>query len=82
MEVHFTKYDWAVTSPIIFDKMHFLLISEKELFHEIKCNEMTSFMEFKWLALAIVAVSINRATFKYTQNEYTWVPSTLIILSL
>ena len=36
----------AVTAPIIFGQMHFLLISENEFFHEIKCNGMTSFMEF------------------------------------
>ena len=26
--------------------MHFLLKSENEFFHEMKCNRMTSFMEF------------------------------------
>ena len=36
----------AVTAPIIFGKMHFLLISENEFFHEIKCNGITNFMEF------------------------------------
>ena len=36
----------AVTATIVFGKIHFLLISEKEFFHEIKCNGMTSFMEF------------------------------------
>ena len=34
------------TAPIIFGKMHFLLISENEFFHLIKCNGMTSFLEF------------------------------------
>ena len=28
-------------------KMHFLLVSEKEFFHEIKCNGTTSFMDLK-----------------------------------
>ena len=27
-------------------KIHYLLISENEFAHEIKCNGMTSFMEF------------------------------------
>ena len=40
-----------LTSPIIFGKMHFLLISENLFFHEIKCNEMTSFMEFMFLVI-------------------------------
>ena len=38
-EVYFTKY-------IIFGKMHFLLISENAFCYEMKCNGMTSFMEF------------------------------------
>ena len=33
-------------APIIFGKMHFLLISENEFTHEIKYNGMTSFTEF------------------------------------
>ena len=37
-----------VTAPIIFGKMHFLLISENEFFHQIKCNRMTNFMEFMY----------------------------------
>ena len=36
----------AVTAPIIFGKKHFLLISEIEFFHKIKCNVLTSLMEF------------------------------------
>ena len=36
----------AVTAPIIFGKMHFLLISENEFTLEIKCDGMTSFMDF------------------------------------
>ena len=36
----------AVTVPIIFGKTYFLLISENEFFHEMKCNGMTSFMDF------------------------------------
>ena len=35
-----------VAAPIIFGKMHFLLISENGFFREIKCNGMTSFVEF------------------------------------
>ena len=40
-----------LTTLIIFGKMHFLLISENEFTHEIKCNGMTSFMDFttSWL---------------------------------
>ena len=36
----------GVCPLIIAGKDHFLLISENEIFHEIKCNGMTSFMEF------------------------------------
>ena len=36
----------AVTAPIIFYEMHFLLISENKFFHEIKCDGMTGFMKF------------------------------------
>ena len=36
----------TVTAPIIFGKMHFLLISGNEFIHEIKCNGMTIFIEF------------------------------------
>ena len=36
----------AVTSLIIFGKMHFLLLSENDFFHEIECVEITSFMDF------------------------------------
>ena len=35
-----------LTAPIIFGKIHFLLISENEFTHEIKCYGMTSFMDF------------------------------------
>ena len=41
----------AVTAPIIFGKMHFLLIPENEFFHEIKFNGMTSFMDFMTTSL-------------------------------
>ena len=34
------------TDLIIFGKMHFLLISEYYFFHQIKCNRMTSLMDF------------------------------------
>ena len=37
-----------LTAPIIFGKMHFLLISENEFFHEITWNGMTSFMDFMY----------------------------------
>ena len=33
----------AVSTLIIFGKMHFLLMSENEFFHQIKCDEITSF---------------------------------------
>ena len=46
--MHFTKYDWGGSTPIILGKMHFLLISENEFTHGIKCNGMTSFIEFTW----------------------------------
>ena len=36
----------AVTAPIMFGKIHFLLMPENHLFIEIKCNGITSFMEF------------------------------------
>ena len=36
----------AFYSPIIFGEMQFLLISENEFTYEIKCNGMTSFMDF------------------------------------
>ena len=36
----------AVPVLIIFGKMPFLLISEDEFIHEIKCNRMKSFMDF------------------------------------
>ena len=35
-----------LTALIIFGKMHFLLISENEFFHEMIRNGMTSFMKF------------------------------------
>ena len=35
-------------APIIYNSMHSLLISENEFFHEVKCNGMTSFMDFMW----------------------------------
>ena len=34
------------TALIIFDEMHFLLISENEFFHEIKRDGRTNFMDF------------------------------------
>ena len=34
-----------LTALIIFDKMHFLLMSENEFFPKIKCDERTSFIE-------------------------------------
>ena len=33
---------------IILGKMHFLLILENEIFHEIKCYKKTSFMDFMY----------------------------------
>ena len=35
----------VVNAPITFGKTHFLLTSENEFTHEIKCNGITSFME-------------------------------------
>ena len=35
-----------INSGVIFVKMHFLLISENESFHEIKCDVITNFMDF------------------------------------
>ena len=37
---------YQICPLMFFGKMHFLLIPENEFFHEIKCNGMTSFMEF------------------------------------
>ena len=37
-----------VPALIIFGKILFPLISENEFFHEIKCDGMTSFMDFMW----------------------------------
>ena len=39
------------TALIISVKMHFLLLSENEFFHEIECNGMTSFMDFMFFVL-------------------------------
>ena len=36
--------------------MHFLLVSGNELTHEMKCNGMTSFMEFMECFLRMIAV--------------------------
>ena len=36
----------AVPALIISGKMHFLLISVNEVFHEIKCDGITSFLDF------------------------------------
>ena len=53
--MYFVKCDWRMLSTarltplILFGKMHFLLILENEFIHEIKCDRITSFMEFmKW----------------------------------
>ena len=64
----------AVTVPIIFGKTHFLLISENEFYHEIKCNGITSFMEFM-----IEAFLICRCTFVYSiekrqTHQKKWLP--------
>ena len=42
----------AGTALIMFGKMHFLLISENEFFHEIKCERFTSFMDLKFHELS------------------------------
>ena len=42
----------AVPILIIFGKINFLLKSQNEFTHEIKCNGMTSFMEFKSCSIA------------------------------
>ena len=57
----------AVTAPIIFGKMHFLLISQNEFFHEIKCNGITSFMEF----MSIVMQIAKKHTPLTLQSEYS-----------
>ena len=41
----YNECNW-LTAPIIFGKIHFLLISENQFFHEEKCNGMTSFKDF------------------------------------
>ena len=37
---------WELPQSYIFGKMRFLLMPENAFFHEIKCNGMTSFMEY------------------------------------
>ena len=44
----------------MFGKMHFLLISENEFFHEIKSNGITSFMEFMLYLGSILATESER----------------------
>ena len=43
--------------------MHFLLITENEFIHEMKCNRMTSFMEFM-ISNRLVSMS----TFRYSYS--------------
>ena len=59
-----------VIAPIIFGNMHFLLISENEFTHEIKCNGITSFMEFmpyhsSWLFSLIWVFNVLPTYFTY-----------------
>ena len=49
---------WAVTAPIMFCKTRFLLISENEFFHELKCNGMTGFVEFILLVIQLRCCSV------------------------
>ena len=49
----------AGTTPIIFGKIDFLLISENEFLHEIKCKGTTSFMEFMPTALHGTRAGLN-----------------------
>ena len=48
---HLPNVIGAVTAPIIFGKMHFLLISQNEFTHEIKRDGITSFMDFMTIIL-------------------------------
>ena len=42
--MYFTKYGYSVVPVLIISgKMHFLLISENNFFHEMKCDGRTSF---------------------------------------
>ena len=51
----------AVPVLIIFGKPHFLLISENEFNHEIKCDGITSFMDFMcWLSAMKSYVSFHK----------------------
>ena len=74
----------AVTALIIFGKMHFLLISENEFTHEIKCNGMTSFMDFKpplerftsvYLYCGVNPSEVSRGIMNYEGKE-AWVVTT------
>ena len=53
MSEHIFWYQQQLSAPIIFGKMHLLLISENEFTHEIKCNGMTNFMEFMFKVIFI-----------------------------
>ena len=61
-EVYFTKY-------IISGTMHFLLISENAFCHEMKCNGMTSFMEFMVVHMNWVFVYIRTAQCDVTPSR-------------
>ena len=50
--MHFTKYDLGGSASVIFGIMHYLVISENVFFHEIKCDGMTSFIDFMKYGLA------------------------------
>ena len=43
--MHLTKYGKGGSPPIIFGKMHFLLVQENEFFHEIKQDGIASLMD-------------------------------------
>ena len=71
----------AVSAPIIFGKMCFLLISEDEFFHEIKCNGKTSFMEFMGGCVMVVTCASQRDPRDYFTTFLSLSDETTILLS-
>ena len=59
----------AVIASVIFGKMHFLLISENEFFHEINCNRISSLMEFMTSARLYSVLDPNYSGFWRSENS-------------
>ena len=69
------------TALIIFGEKHFLLVSENEFTHEIKCNGTTSFMEFMKMVCnfstlfstkCFIFTKIEWKRMKMNENENEW----------